>query len=193
MSLYNTIEVHHKVSRYFNAYTYATTTNDFEDVTLRKEADDGERAAFESESEEAPGQYDQEEILKIINSTVSSLHPRDAHKLGAFIHVGKTGGSTLSRHLSWGCHSFVKKPCAGKTIDHETIASKTTTYYHTPDFDILLDDSKRSLYKFYVFSIRDPFERSVSVISTNTQKMLRHVNNRENKFTTITTIIKARK
>jgi hypothetical protein len=114
------------------------------------------------ESDVAPGQHNQEEILKLINSTVSSLHPRDAHKLGAFIHVGKTGGSTLSHHLSWGCHSFVKKPCPGKTIDHETIASKTTTYYHTPDFDRLLDDSKRFLYKFYVFSIRDPFERSVS-------------------------------
>jgi len=109
-------------------------------------------------------EHNQDEILKLINSAATSSHPRDAHKLGAFIHIGKTGGSTLSHHLSWGCHSFVKKPHSGrsKTIDHETITSKATTYYHTPDLDKLLDDSKRFLYKFYVFSIRDPFQRSVS-------------------------------
>jgi hypothetical protein len=50
---------------------------------------------------------------------------------GAFIHVGKTGGSTLCRHLKFCCHSFVPKPCPTPNkfkLLNESYISKTTTY-----------------------------------------------------------------
>jgi hypothetical protein len=52
------------------------------------------------------------------------------HTPGAFIHVGKTGGSTLRGYLMNGCHSFVRKPCGGpsRNIMNESYISKTTTY-----------------------------------------------------------------
>eukprot|EP00980_Cylindrotheca_fusiformis_P003508 scaffold781_cov132-Cylindrotheca_fusiformis.AAC.27 len=75
---------------------------------------------------------------------------------GAIIHVGKSGGSTLASVLRNGCHSFMKKPC--KKIANESIVSKVTTYYHTPDCKIL---GKKG-YKFYIWVVRDPFARTVS-------------------------------
>ena len=48
---------------------------------------------------------------------------------GAFIHMGKTGGSSLSLLLRNGCHSFMPKPC--RTVPLETTVSKLVgTYYH---------------------------------------------------------------
>lgn len=48
---------------------------------------------------------------------------------GAFIHMGKTGGSSISLLLRNGCHSFMPKPC--RTVPLETIVSKLVgTYYH---------------------------------------------------------------
>lgn len=46
-----------------------------------------------------------------------------------FIHIGKTGGSSLTKQLRHGCHSFVRKPC--NTVANETIVSELVTkYYH---------------------------------------------------------------
>jgi hypothetical protein len=75
---------------------------------------------------------------------------------GAIIHVGKTGGSTLSSVLRNGCHSFVKKPCS--TIPNETLVSRVTTYYHTPDWKLLANRT----HDFYVWTVRDPFSRTLS-------------------------------
>ena len=79
---------------------------------------------------------------------------------GAFLHVGKTGGSTLSQLLHYGCHSFMMKLCYDRPMNatDETMISKLTTYYHTPDFKI---GSNRS-YEFYVITVRDPLDRIVS-------------------------------
>jgi hypothetical protein len=56
--------------------------------------------------------------------------PLPPHTPGAFIHVGKTGGSTLARYLRNGCHSFVPKPCntVNRYLLNESYISKTTTY-----------------------------------------------------------------
>lgn len=40
-----------------------------------------------------------------------------------FVHVGKTGGSTISKLLRNGCTSFVEGPC--RQIIHESIISKS--------------------------------------------------------------------
>ena len=88
---------------------------------------------------------------------------------GAFIHLGKTGGSSLSKHLKNGCHSFIPKPCQNVSAENETPLSKLTTYYHAPDFPDLVGffvTGKPKLkrrqvvdYDFYVFTTRDPFDR----------------------------------
>ena len=79
---------------------------------------------------------------------------------GAFVHVGKTGGSSLSQLLRYGCHSFMLTHCDYRTMSakDESIISKLTTYYHVPDFEKGTNQS----YEFYVITIRDPLDRIVS-------------------------------
>lgn len=70
-----------------------------------------------------------------------------SHNTIGYIHIGKTGGSTISNLLRNGCHSFSgSKPCR-KNIANETIISKLVEhYYHVscdiPDLNIhiFLDD-----------------------------------------------------
>ena len=86
------------------------------------------------------------------------------HTMGALLHVGKTGGSTLSWQLRNGCHSFVPTPC--KTISpsqgyQESHISKLTTYYHTPNFAKL----HKRYYKFVVVTTRDPMARTLSAFT----------------------------
>jgi hypothetical protein len=80
---------------------------------------------------------------------------------GAFLHLGKTGGSSLSRMLRNGCHSFVAKPCRGLIPKNESYISQLTTYYHTPDFHKL----NKTAYSFYIISLRDPLDRTLSAFT----------------------------
>lgn len=76
---------------------------------------------------------------------------------GAFIHIGKTGGSTLSKLMRNGCPSMVTRPCY--QVTHETVASKLIhSYYHVMDFGLL----PKSNHDFYLLSLRDPYDRFVS-------------------------------
>jgi hypothetical protein len=85
---------------------------------------------------------------------VSSTHG------GAFIHIGKTGGSTLSMLLRNGCHSFIKKPC--RQVPNETVTSKRIeAYYHVPDFGNLALTN----HSFYLITLRDPFDRIKSAFA----------------------------
>lgn len=65
----------------------------------------------------------------------------------------------MTSQLANGCHSWVPKPCF--TIHNETIISRSTTYYHTPDFP--RGTIKKTHYKFYVVQIRDPLARFRSI------------------------------
>jgi Sulfotransferase family len=77
---------------------------------------------------------------------------------GAFVHTGKTAGSTLSVLLRNGCHSFMPHPCR-YNITNESIVSKLVeSYYHVPDFATL----KQSNHTFYIITCRDPFDRTIS-------------------------------
>jgi len=80
----------------------------------------------------------------------------------AFIHIGKTGGSTLSFSLRNSCHSFVPKPCPSgkKNLSNESYASLLTTYYHKPDFTN--GKLSKHSYEFYILSVRDPLLRTFS-------------------------------
>lgn len=85
---------------------------------------------------------------------------------GAFVHIGKTAGSTLCLVLRNGCHSHVPKPCKNDSElppSQESYVSKLTTYYHIPDFDSNLQKRhKEHPYDFFVFTTRDPLERAIS-------------------------------
>lgn len=79
---------------------------------------------------------------------------------GAFVHVGKTGGSALSVLLRNGCHSFLPHPC--RNVTSESIASqKIQSYYHLPDFNFL----PQSHHDFYLLTLRDPMDRAISAFT----------------------------
>ena len=88
--------------------------------------------------------------------------------LGAFVHVGKTGGSTLSTLLRNGCNEGAPKPCTPERVSkgNEAAVSKLTTYYH--DFRRGPREKESNIFKrpvlhdFYLFTTRDPLERLVS-------------------------------
>lgn len=79
---------------------------------------------------------------------------------GAFVHMGKTGGSAISLLLRNGCHSWMPHPCRDiLPANQETIASRLIqSYYHSPDFPFL----QQSHHDFYSISIRDPLSRFIS-------------------------------
>ena len=61
---------------------------------------------------------------------------------GAFVHIGKTGGSTLSKLLRNGCPSMIAKPCYHPP-QPETIASQQIhSYYHVMDFGLLRQSAR---------------------------------------------------
>ncbi|KAL7579759.1 hypothetical protein ACA910_021898 [Epithemia clementina (nom. ined.)] len=105
-----------------------------------------------------------EEIQSYLHPPSGSRPPFPPKTPGAYIHIGKTGGSTLSTILEHACHSFIRKPCpVAKSLNETTLLSKTTTYIHTPDFPRLnTTTTAYGRYSFYVVSIRDPLERTMS-------------------------------
>jgi hypothetical protein len=94
---------------------------------------------------------------------------------GAFVHLGKTGGSTLSLLLRNGCHSFMKHPC--RTVaEPETPASRLiSSYYHVPDFAFL----QQSRHDFILITSRDPYDRTVSAFCYE------HILNRDARHETV--------
>jgi hypothetical protein len=108
-----------------------------------------------------------------LNETKSLQYPYG----GAFVHTGKTGGSTLSVLLRNGCHSFMPHPCR-TNITNESAASKLVkSYYHVPDFGSL----RESNHSFYIITSRDPFDRTISAFVYD------HVKNRYARNETIGT------
>jgi Sulfotransferase family len=92
-----------------------------------------------------------------IGEEIKPLPTQQSPDGGAFVHIGKTGGSTISVVLRNGCHSYRPHPC--RNITKETIASKLIqSYYHVPDFGLL----PQSKHDFYLVSTRDPVDRVVS-------------------------------
>jgi Sulfotransferase family len=107
------------------------------------------------------------------NATTLSQYPYG----GAFVHTGKTGGSTISVLLRNGCHSFMPHPCR-TNITNESAASKLVkSYYHVPDFGSL----RESNHSFYIITSRDPFDRTISAFVYD------HVKNRYARNETIST------
>jgi len=67
-----------------------------------------------------------------VNSYSSTIADSHNNLTAGFIHIGKTGGSTLASVIRNSCHSFVRRrgKCRG-SVDNESIASElVTAYYH---------------------------------------------------------------
>ena len=66
-------------------------------------------------------------------NNVAQMSTKEA---AAFVHIGKTAGSSLSVLLRNGCHSFVPKPCRHIPPSEESIVSKLVEkYYHGKNLD----------------------------------------------------------
>jgi len=92
-----------------------------------------------------------------------------------YIHVGKTGGTTISKLLRNGCHSFFPKPC--RVVANETVVSKLVEhYYHVPDFHTLPTSGDES----YILSVRDVYDRTVSAFLYSHPKNVIHYGNEHN-------------
>ena len=129
--------------------------------------------------------YDPIDEYQLVNRA-NSGHPMKSTRLqnpngGAFVHTGKTGGSTISVLLRNGCHSFMPHPC--RNIKHESITSKLVqSYYHVPDFGLL----RESNHTFYIITSRDPFDRTISAFVYD------HIKNRNARNETMSTIHQAK-
>jgi len=99
------------------------------------------------------GQQKTEEI----DGRVQMIPRQQNPKGGAFIHMGKTGGSTLSVLLKNGCHSYMPHPCRNVTMS-SMASDLVESYYHVPDFGLL----QQSHHDFYLVTVRDPFDRALS-------------------------------
>jgi hypothetical protein len=103
------------------------------------------------------------------NKNAVQVRPQNVNG-GAFVHMGKTGGSTLSILLKNGCHSFMAHPCRNISTAIETPASRLIqSYYHVPDFGLL----PQSNHDFYLVTARDPLDRTVSAFCHE------HIRNRD--------------
>ena len=113
---------------------------------------------------------EEEEMIALQNlSKIASTSTNPPKTLAAFIHLGKTGGSTISSQLRNGCHSHTVEiwPCRNGTElppSEESAISKLTTYYHVPDFALrnLEKNHKKHPYEVFILTLRDPFARAVS-------------------------------
>lgn len=106
---------------------------------------------------------------------------------GAFLHVGKAGGSTLAQihafpvHRSYGAISFQNATTINPNGTPTNYFGTLTTYIHTPDFHVLQEAKQASKnqisntpyypdYSFYVASLRDPLSRLLSVFTVSHPK-----------------------
>lgn len=95
--------------------------------------------------------------IGVINNIAHRLHQGETNYTvpdtpGAFIHLSATSGSTstLSKLLN--------------NVTDVAPLSKLTTYLHTPDFPVFTHKDQKIYkdYEFYVFTTRDPFDRTIS-------------------------------
>ena len=123
-----------------------------------------------AEKDEGGGSY-QASIYKLIDRSKRVEVPDKDRKL-AFVHIGKSGGSTISLLLRNGCMSAVEgESCEdarwtkfpGKVGEKETVASQRIKFYlHTQN----VDSGKMAEYYSRISSVvivaRDPLDRWIS-------------------------------
>ena len=103
-----------------------------------------------------------EDHLWLLQHRDPTLPPRNSSvDTAGFVHIGKTGGSTISKLLRNGCTSFVtERPCRTNITDETYVSKFVEHYYHVVDFWRL----PQSHHKAFILSVRDVFDRTVSAL-----------------------------
>lgn len=114
---------------------------------------------------------DLDTILSKYNLTTSSdqypkVHVPDANRTIAFLHIGKTGGSTISMNLRNGCYETYMKPCAHRQKDgwtlNETVAShRIQSYFHMGG----IPPDRIGNYTTIITAVRNPISRFLSAFA----------------------------
>lgn len=108
--------------------------------------------------------------LSKYNLTLSKHRKRvtvpDDQRVISFLHVGKTGGSTISVNIRNGCHEYYMEPCKERQHDgwilNETIASqRIQSYYHMEQ----IPHDKLEKITTIVTSVRNPINRFISAFA----------------------------
>lgn len=110
-----------------------------------------------------------DDLLSKYNLTLPQ-HPKkvktpDAERSMAFLHIGKTGGSTISMHIRNGCQEWEMKQCKNRIdgwIVNETVASyRIKSYHHMQD----IPPEKLENYTTIVTTVRNPIKRFLSAFA----------------------------
>lgn len=127
---------------------------------------------YKSEEQYAlPSKYDDlNSRLSKYNLTLSKHQKRmtvsDDERVITFLHIGKTGGSTISVNIRNGCHEYYMEPCKERQHDgwilNETIASqRIQSYYHMEQ----IPHDKLEKITTIVTAVRNPINRFISAFA----------------------------
>lgn len=110
---------------------------------------------------------------KQITKKRKNLSDSSTNRTVAFIHVGKSGGSSITKILRNSCHNY-RKACvqqaAERYIPNETSLSLLTkAYYHTTDKTIPFEQ-----YTSFIVVIRNPLDRIISAFAWDHPKNMHH-------------------
>jgi hypothetical protein len=90
----------------------------------------------------------------------------DDQRVISFLHIGKTGGSTISVNIRNGCHEYYMEPCKERQHDgwilNETVASqRIQSYYHMEQ----IPHDKIEKITTIVTVVRNPINRFISAFA----------------------------
>ena len=106
----------------------------------------------------------------ILHRSYSKLTVPDANRSIAFIHIGKTGGSTISMNLARGCReenmrhcreTFQSKFCSGQVCYQTATSRRVERYFHMED----IPPNKIRRFTTIVTVVRNPITRFMSAFA----------------------------
>jgi hypothetical protein len=128
---------------------------------------------YETEEQYARQSNDDDDLnnrLSKYNLTLSKHEKRmtvpDDQRVISFLHIGKTGGSTISVNIRNGCHEYYMEPCKERQHDgwilNETVASqRIQSYYHMEQ----IPHDKLEKITTIVTVVRNPINRFLSAFA----------------------------
>ena len=147
----------------------------FDDDQLQQQKIDTSNEIIEQQNQINLTTQQLEAILSNYNLTLSKhqsppkISIPDANRHIAFLHIGKTGGSTISKHLRHGCYTNNWHwQCRNRTqpgfIPNETVTSyRTEEYFHME----YIPPTKLNYYTTILTSVRNPITRFYSAFAFN--------------------------
>mmetsp|Transcript_3400 Transcript_3400/g.7502 ORF Transcript_3400/g.7502 Transcript_3400/m.7502 type:complete len:417 (-) Transcript_3400:34-1284(-) len=103
--------------------------------------------------------------LTLLEEQSAKIKIPDANRSIAFVHIGKTGGSTISKHIRNGCHRAYMAPCTSRKdgwTPNETAASyRIESYYHMEN----IPPEKLDHFTTIITAVRNPISRFLSAFA----------------------------